>query len=61
MMMMMLMSQVGFVGTAGHRIMVMMMMMVIVIVMGTSAGNGGMLIVRIVPKGIDLSLLMLLG
>lgn len=53
----------GFIRTARYRVMMMvMMMMMIVVVMGTSGGDGGsgVLMIGIVPKGVHLSLLMLL-
>lgn len=62
-MVMVLMCQLGLVGTAGYRVMMMVMMvMMIVVVVGTSGGDGGsgVLMIGIVPKGIHLSLLMLL-
>jgi len=65
-MMMMLMCQLGLIGTAGYRVvmmmMMMMMMMMIMVMMGTSGSDSGsgMLMIGIVPKGIHLSLLMLL-
>lgn len=61
-MVMMLMCQLGLIGTARYRVMMMMMvMMMIVVVVGTSGSDGGsgVLMIGIVPKGVHLSLVML--
>lgn len=58
----MLMGQLGLVGTARHRVVMVMVMMMIVIVMSASGDSGGgVLVIGIVPKRVNLSLLMLLG
>jgi len=63
MVMVILIGQLSLIGTAGYRIVMVMMMMMIVIMMDTggSDGGGSMLLTGVVPKGVDLALLMLLG
>lgn len=64
MMMMILIGQLSLVRTAGYRVVMVMMMVVIVIVMNTGGGDGGggvLVTGLVVPKGVDLALLVLLG
>lgn len=63
MVMVVLIGQLSLVGTAGYRVVMVMMVMVIVIMMDTggSDGSGSVLVTGVVPKGVDLALLMLFG
>lgn len=62
---MVLIGQLSLIGTAGYRVVMVMMVMMIVIMMNTGGsdggGGGGVLVTGVVPKGVDLALLMLLG
>jgi hypothetical protein len=60
MVMVVLVTQLGLIGTAGHRVVMMVMMMVIVIVMGAGGCDGSsVLVIGVVPKRINFPLLML--
>lgn len=61
MVMVVLIGQLSLIGTAGYRVVMVMMVMVIVIMMDTGGSDGSVLVTGVVPKGVDLALLMLFG